>query len=90
MDRPDNPPAFPRQATFHGARLLQQEHDGQTLLEVYAGQAMQGMLASPQLSGHSPSKIAEAAFNVAAAMLVEREKKLQERTLPPPTKRIFK
>ena len=63
-DKPKNPPVFPR------------EHRsiGMTLRDYYAGQALAGSCALPDMRTVKDSIIAEAAYSLADAMLKERGK----------------
>lgn len=49
---------------------------GMTMLEWYAGQAMQGILTTAPGMRATPSKMAEVAFNLAEAMVAEYEKRV--------------
>ena len=65
-DKPENPQAFPTGDHTHGG------HDGMTLRDWFAGQAMQGMLADG--SAWETAKLARDAYKAADAMLAERER----------------
>ena len=68
-----NPSAFPRHMTIYGQNTkAQSEGYGMTLRDYFAAKAMQGILADP----NTPEimDIAGAAYEVADAMLAEREK----------------
>lgn len=75
MDKPNNPPAFPVKSMLES---------GMTLLDYFAGQAMQGFIMNEGLKGlideisveGFSEKIAAGAYKVAQAMLKEREKHL--------------
>jgi len=69
MDKPDNPPAFPRPGFEQPAGM----QDGMTLRDWFAGQALAGLLA--HASGEDPHKAPEMAYRLADAMLAEREKR---------------
>lgn len=50
MNKPENPPAFPRPIGIKqpDSRTAHEEQDGMTLRDYFAGQALQGMLANPE------------------------------------------
>lgn len=50
--------------------------EGLTMLDHFAGLAMQGLLASLNGNGFSAVSVAEEAYDVAANMLIERQKHL--------------
>ena len=79
-DKPENPHAFACVAidTIEGSHL----QEGMTLLDYFAGQALQGVLASnanPDSTGYSPDENKHAvrhAYEYAAEMLEERKEYL--------------
>lgn len=86
-----NPPAFPGEEEQHkdsgyGATVrFINKYPGMTLLDYFAGQAMQGLLASPRpiLDGEEVPEIlklglvARLAYKMAVSMLEEREKHIK-------------
>lgn len=76
MTEHNNPPAFPSKKRIHKAGYATAEFEpvnGMTLLDHFAGLAMQGMQADSSFDA-SVQKIAEAAYSQADAMLKERQK----------------
>lgn len=83
MDKPENPPAFPCDA--QGDRSVPPEHDyiqtgihtakfpGMSLRDWFAGQALAGIGAQWAMESLSPDELAEAAYEVADAMLSARQ-----------------
>lgn len=68
--KPDGGPAFPFAYTAE-----QHVVDGMSLRDYFAGQALAGALASPRvLPVSTPNSYAAAAYEVADAMIAEREK----------------
>lgn len=63
-----NPYAFPA----HGP---DDEYNGMTLRDWFAGQALMGMLTSPANDSVPMPRYASAAYEIADAMLAERERK---------------
>jgi len=70
MDKPNNPQAFPFAADYgHPAAC-----GGMTLRDWFAGQALAG--TNPfELSGWGDAEIAERFYQIADAMLAERERR---------------
>lgn len=66
MTEYNNPPAFPTK------QPLSSDFLGLTMLDHFAGLAMQGMLAASE--NYQTSELAEYAYQVADAMLKERER----------------
>lgn len=58
----------------NGERAAVMHNQGMTLLDYFAGQALAGMLADPDVNG-PPGAVAIIAYNFAEAMLGEREKR---------------
>ena len=72
MLRDYNPPAFPRDHRHMG-------HDGMTLLDWFAGQALVGGMANADPQNFAtPKQCATMAYQIADAMLAEREKRNAE------------
>lgn len=67
-DKPRNPPAFPLSNPHSGRDM------GMTLRDYFAGQALAGSCALPDMRTVKDSIIAEAAYSLADAMLKERSK----------------
>ena len=67
-DKPENPQAFPHGNPTHGGDT------GMTLRDYFAGQALAGSCALPDMRTVKDSIIAEAAYSLADAMLKERSK----------------
>ena len=66
-DKPSNPPAFPRNYRSDG-------HNGMTLRDYFAGQALAGMLCNGYMPGVDRMPMAMAAYELADKMLAERAK----------------
>ena len=79
MSAQDNPQAFPVACPPD----FQFAHDGMTLLDYYAGKALEGILAGgfadtiPHDDVTGGADVAFFAFNYAEAMLQERERRLK-------------
>ena len=69
----DGGAAFPRMTERDGKRIFV-GHDGMTLRDWYAGQALAGLSANPEFASTSDCKCAEWSYRQADAMLAEREK----------------
>lgn len=65
----DNPQAFPTGDHVNGG------HDGMTLLDYFAGQALAGYFAAPHTPhmNADPAGTAQYCYQIAAAMLNERQ-----------------
>ena len=46
--KPENPPAFPKAANVNAVTISEQQQQGMTLRDWFAGMALQGMLAGRQ------------------------------------------
>lgn len=80
-------PAFPGIAGQHGHgnrtyqtapngdHLAIEHNQGMTLLDYFAGQSLSGMSANAGNDGRSYERMAESAYDQAAAMLAERAKR---------------
>ena len=67
-DKPENPQAFP-----NGPETSEQYGEyGMTLRDYFAGKALEGMCANPELLGSNEADFAYAAYNRADAMLKAR------------------
>lgn len=81
MGEPDNPPAFPQQCA--DALDVGMVHEGMTLRDWFAGQALAGLMANANMpfaadyAEVEPSQIASAAFEIADAMLAARKPRNQ-------------
>lgn len=88
-EREDGGPAFPQQAVEHpsgwvGAAALHGD-EGASLLDYFAGQAMQGDLAAQDGNANGYGEftpkcfpgLAERAYAIAGAMLAERRKRME-------------
>lgn len=69
MSKPANPPAFPRTSTSFASN-----QDGMTLRDWFAGQVMAGLLASASAKAETWEEYAADAYEVADALLTERER----------------
>ena len=67
-DKPENPPAFATGNHEHGGQ------EGMTLRDWFAGQALIAIHAYQGDIGETPSDTAEWCFDLADALLAEREK----------------
>ncbi len=70
-----NPPAFPRPASktcATGRPERVEPHEGMSLLDWFAGQALAGLILRGDAA--HPEVLAQAAYQVAVAMLAERSK----------------
>jgi|APGre2960657404_1045060.scaffolds.fasta_scaffold224004_2 hypothetical protein len=65
MTDTNNPPAFPRDYVSGG-------HDGMTLRDYFAGQAVMGLIACSNVKELDGQLLAESSYNVADAMMAER------------------
>lgn len=74
MTKHNNPQAFPEGSWEYDGQgnVLPFQHPGMTLLDHFAGLVMQGMLAASE--NYPASELAGYAYQVADAMLKEREK----------------
>ena len=70
-----NPPAFPR-ARGESRDGVAEEQKGMTLLDYFAGQAMQGIMTDEVCRSSGRTQIARDSYLIAQAMLEEREKHL--------------
>jgi hypothetical protein len=83
MGKPENPPAFPLRARGDGS-IFERSHEGMTLRDWFAGQALAGMMANQAMLNATLRKTqtgesvadwtAKGAYAVADAMLAERER----------------
>ena len=75
INKPNNPPAFPMN---FGHSDMTENPRGMSLLDYFAGQAMQGKLAGGaySITLGQKEKLAEESYLIAKAMLSEREKHL--------------
>jgi hypothetical protein len=77
----ENPPAFPRPDTDHGS-YGHGGHDGMTLRDYFAGQALGAIIVATSAGQHQPDRdgrdivdgIAFDAYELADAMLTARQK----------------
>lgn len=65
QDKPGNPPAFP---------VPDSNHLGMSLRDWFAGQALMGLHANPNLNDNDPAFDAKLSYKAADAMLAERAK----------------
>ncbi len=70
MSKPDNPQAFPCAA---GGIWI----EGMTLLDYFAGQALEGLLAGGNETNWKDTGRVRYAYGVAEAMLAERQKRME-------------
>lgn len=70
MSKPDGGPAFPSTVNPSTGDYI---NDGMSLRDWFAGQALTGILASPDRSGSVQNRV-ELAWRIAGAMLQERER----------------
>ncbi len=68
MTRPDNPHAFPQPDA--SGRISE---EGMSLRDYFAARAMQGMVVGTEYVGLGPERIAVDAYELADAMLKERD-----------------
>ncbi len=74
MAMEDGGPAFPTTLQVNAFGTIEQEaHDGMSLRDWFAGQALAGLL--PTDTTHTNADLAQAAYNLADAMLAARERK---------------
>lgn len=69
-DEPNNPPAFPRNHRYNG-------HNGMDLRDWFAGKALNvigGMYAAGEIEVSDNYHVANMAYSLADAMLIERER----------------
>jgi len=66
MTDTNNPPAFPRDYVSGG-------HDGMTLRDYFAGQAVMGLIACSNVKELDGQLLAESSYNVADAMIEARD-----------------
>ena len=76
--KPDNPPAFPYTHEQHethdrGWNQTYEPHDGMTLRDYFASQAINGMLSKYGIAG--TKELAVHGYEIADAILKEREEK---------------
>jgi hydroxylamine reductase (hybrid-cluster protein) len=71
-DKIENPPAFPFVLPVLDGKSTY--HDGMSLRDYFAGQALAGTLANRNFEGGRFDEISRAAFLIADAMLAERAK----------------
>ena len=69
MNKPTNPPAFPRNILDHGHGVTSTHESGMTLRDYFAAKAMQALIDNDGLFLHIPTQ----AYAVADAMLKARE-----------------
>jgi hypothetical protein len=74
----NNPQAFPTPGV-HDPTLPTFYHaiEGMTLLDWFAGQALQGLMNRDTLVFQSCDAKSDEAYNIAEAMLIEREKRIK-------------
>lgn len=86
MNNPDNPPAFPSVAATHfidGRASSETQHEGMSLLDYFAGQAVQGLLANRDVNIQETMwpDYATDAYRLALEMLSERQRALNTATI---------
>ena len=69
----NNPPAFPRNILDHGHGVISTHESGMTLRDYFAAKVMQGICASDPVSTMTNERIAAESYDLADAMLKERE-----------------
>ena len=75
----DGGPAFPKAACVsESGSIRDHSNDGMTLLDYFAGQAIVGLLAGPHLEDAIFNEIARDAYQLSAAMLVERQIRMED------------
>lgn len=75
-DKPDNPPAFPHDKIVPEqaySSLVIPAHPGMTMRDWFAGQALAGTMASGRCISNAPEWVPGYCYDVADAMLAERE-----------------
>lgn len=65
-------PAYPCRLKIHPEAMQSYDYPGMTLRDYFAGQALVGLMADPNNTS-SNKKNAEIAYEIAVAMLAERE-----------------
>ena len=70
--KPFNPPAFPCADTLGNGERFTPLQEGMTLRDYFANSAMQGILSNSGVAG-SYSTLSEMAYNIADALLKQRE-----------------
>lgn len=75
MDKPNNPPAFPVEGMVNGDSVSKMAQ-GMTILDYFAAQAMQGIMSDIKTEGMDYETLALNSYEIAQAMLKEREKHL--------------
>lgn len=73
MDKPNNPPAFPQLKVEFGFVITDPLKPGVTLLDYFAAKAIQELIGEYT----EISFVVKRAFDIAEAMLREREKRIQ-------------
>lgn len=66
-------PAFPRNILDHAHGVTSTHESGMTLRDYFAAKALQGLIASPNLSADDDDVVAQSAYTIADAMLKARE-----------------
>lgn len=81
----NNPPAFPSDNVFHeGSGEVHSGPTGMSLLDYFAVKAMHGIMSNQdahsygKTPGEAYAKLARSAYDIAAAMLSERAKRLNQ------------
>jgi len=66
-------PAYPQDEMMDSAHSeIHRQHEGMTLLDYFAGQALVGLIANPESTEHSPQEMADAAYGLASLMIETR------------------
>jgi hypothetical protein len=75
----DGGPAFPHEFKAQTATGIWSDRaPGMTLLDYFAGQAMQGVIMGPGCPGNA-AEVSRIAYDFAQCMLAERERRMKEK-----------
>jgi len=75
---PHNPQAFPVELPNRDTMSDFKMHEGMTLLDYFAGQALVGAFANPAMADWRAEEIVAYSYGIARLMLVERKERVKK------------